>query len=80
MTEGAAFLFLAIMALSLIPFDREDSFGAPGIWLPFGVGVSRTEYAYGAFDLVLFAYPLQRLWGYVHRRIAAGAVKRLPTR
>jgi len=26
----------------------------PGIWFPFGVGVSRTQYAYAAFDLVLF--------------------------
>jgi hypothetical protein len=26
-----------------------------GIWFPFGVGVSRTQYAYAAFDLVLFA-------------------------
>jgi hypothetical protein len=27
----------------------------PGIWFPFGVGVSRTQFAYAAFDLVLFA-------------------------
>ena len=26
----------------------------PGIWFPFGVGVSRTQFAYAAFDLVLF--------------------------
>jgi hypothetical protein len=27
----------------------------PGIWFPFGVGVSRTQFAYAAFDLVLLA-------------------------
>ena len=36
--------------------------GAPGIWFLFGVGVSRTEYAHAAFDVVFLAYPLQRLW------------------
>jgi len=38
--------------------------GVPGIWFPFGVGVSRTEYAYAAFDVVMFFYLLQRLWAY----------------
>ena len=38
--------------------------GVPGIWFPFGVGVSRTEYAYALFDVVMFAYLLQRLWAY----------------
>jgi hypothetical protein len=33
----------------------------PGIWFPFGVGVSRTEYAYGAFAVVMFALLLRRL-------------------
>jgi hypothetical protein len=27
----------------------------PGIWFPFGVGVSRTQYAYAAFDVAVFA-------------------------
>ena len=36
--------------------------GVPGIWFPYGVGVSRTEYAYFAFDIVLFIYLLKRLW------------------
>ncbi len=36
--------------------------GVPGIWFPYGVGVSRTEYAYVAFDVALFAYLLHSLW------------------
>jgi hypothetical protein len=42
--------------------------GVPGIWLPYGVGVSRTEYAYFAFDIVLFIYLLQRLWRFTPSR------------
>lgn len=36
--------------------------GVPGIWFPYGVGVSRTQYAYVAFVIVLFVYLLRRLW------------------
>jgi hypothetical protein len=39
--------------------------GIPGIWFPWGVGVSRTEYAYAAFDIALFLYLLTRLWRFV---------------
>jgi len=42
--------------------------GVPGIWFPFGVGVSRTEYTYFAFDAVLFIYLLQRLWRFAPPR------------
>lgn len=34
----------------------------PGIWFPFGVGVSRTQYAYAAFDVALFLLLLRRLY------------------
>jgi hypothetical protein len=33
----------------------------PGIWFPFGVGVSRTQLVYMAFDVLLFALLLRRL-------------------
>jgi hypothetical protein len=42
--------------------------GVPGIWFPYGVGVSRTEYAYFAVDIVLFIYLLQRLWRFAPSR------------
>jgi hypothetical protein len=32
-----------------------------GIWFPFGVGVSRTEYALAALNIPLFALLLRRL-------------------
>lgn len=32
----------------------------PGIWFPFGTGVSRTQFAYAGFDLVLFAWLVRR--------------------
>jgi len=44
--------------------------GVPGIWFPYGVGVSRTEYAYVAFDVALFAYLLHRLWRFSPARPA----------
>jgi hypothetical protein len=39
--------------------------GVQGIWFPFGVGVSRTEYAHAVFDVLMFAYLLARLWHFV---------------
>lgn len=51
--------WLAAIAAVLVPiglFAPElSALHITGIWFPFGVGVSRTQYAYAAFDLVLFA-------------------------
>jgi len=42
----------AVVSLSVGLFADELSLlGVPGIWFPFGVGVSRTEYAYAVFDI-----------------------------
>jgi len=42
----------AAVAMSVGLFADELSLaGVPGIWFPFGVGVSRTQYAYAAFDI-----------------------------
>jgi hypothetical protein len=38
--------------------------GVPGIWFPYGIGVSLSEYAYAAFDVAMFFCLLQRLWSY----------------
>ena len=48
---------LAAMTLVLGgQFARElSAVGIPGIWFPFGVGVSRTQYLYASFGVVLFA-------------------------
>jgi hypothetical protein len=69
-SEWLAMLAMVLLAIGLFATEL-GAIGAPGIWFPFGVGVSRTEYAYAAFDIVLFAYLLQRLWRYASRPGAA---------
>lgn len=41
--------------------------GIPGIWFPFGTGVSRSQYAYAVFIALLFALILMRSAGYGRR-------------
>lgn len=46
---------LVLLLISIGQFAREVSaIGIPGIWFPFGTGVSRTQYAYAGFDVVFF--------------------------
>jgi hypothetical protein len=53
------FLLLALLAGTVGLFGPEVSLlGIPGIWFPFGVGVSRTEYANGLFAVTLLIYLL----------------------
>ncbi len=52
--RGGATRFLALITLALITlsfFGDEllDPIGVPGIWFPFGIGVSRTQYIYAIF-------------------------------
>jgi hypothetical protein len=43
-------------------FTQElSSLHIQGIWLPFRTGVSRTQFAYAAFDVCMFALLLHRL-------------------
>jgi hypothetical protein len=52
----------AILLISVGLFAPELSqVGVPGIWFPFATGVSRTQFAYAAFDVVFFALTWQRL-------------------
>jgi hypothetical protein len=54
---------LAAATLSVGLFAQElSALGLPGIWFPFGVGVSRTQYAYAVFAPLLFTLLLARLW------------------
>ena len=67
-------LVAAILLVSIGLFAQELSLiGIPGIWFPFGVGVSRTEYAYAFFDIALAALLLRRL-----NSLRAGADRRAP--
>jgi len=52
--EGWLFL-PAILLISTGLFAQELSeLHIPGIWFPYGVGVSRTQYAYAAFSVIMF--------------------------
>jgi hypothetical protein len=67
--RGRWVLFLSILTGSVSVFGRElNELGVPGIWFPYGVGLSRSECANAAFAAVLFIYLIQRLW-----RFAPGA-------
>lgn len=63
--KRASDCWLAVCATVLISvglFASELSLlRVPSIWFPYGVGVSRTQFAYAAFDLVLFALLLRRI-------------------
>lgn len=64
------FALPAILLVSIGLFAQELSMlHVPGIWFPFGTGVSRTEYAYAAFDVALFVLLLHRI--YTFRRQSA---------
>jgi hypothetical protein len=57
------FTLPAVLLISVGLFAQELSMlHVPGIWFPFGTGVSRTEYAYAAFDVALFVLLLHRLY------------------
>ncbi|HEY6274093.1 MAG TPA: hypothetical protein VIX19_19090 [Terriglobales bacterium] len=63
--------WLAIPALLLVSvglFAQELSqLGVKGIWFPFGTGVSRTQFAYAAFDVALFVLLWCRLQVFAER-------------
>lgn len=50
-----------VVLISIGQYARELSvLGIRGIWFPFGTGVSRTQFAYAAFDAVSFVLLLRR--------------------
>lgn len=58
--RGLAVAAILLVAMVLFPQDI-SALHVKGIWFPFGVGVSRTEYALAALDVPLFALLLRRL-------------------
>src|SRR5262249_548563 len=65
------FTLPAVILISIGLFAKELSgLGITGIWFPFGTGVSRTQFAYAAFDIVLFVLLLRRFLFFAHRRQA----------
>lgn len=52
----------AVVLVSVGLFAQElNVLHVPGIWFPFGTGVSRAQFAYAAFDAAMFALLLRRL-------------------
>ena len=67
MVRGGAMRTLALvtLALTVLAFfggELLDPIGVPGIWFPFGIGVSRTQYLYAIF-IPLLAFLIVRSWG-----------------
>lgn len=59
-------LLLTLLAGSMSIFARElHQLGVPGIWFPYGVGLSLSECSNAAFGGLLFIYLLQRLWRFI---------------
>jgi hypothetical protein len=59
----------AILLISTGLFAPELSFlKIPAIWFPYGTGVSRTQFAYAAFNIALFLLFLRRLRQYALKR------------
>ena len=64
-----ATLVLALITVALFSRELLDPLGVPGIWFPFGIGVSRTQYLY-AIILPLLAIVIARTMG--SREIKSG--------
>jgi hypothetical protein len=53
---------LCVILISIGLFAQElSNLHIQGIWFPYGTGVSRTQFAYAAFDLAMFVLLLRRL-------------------
>ena len=59
----------AVLAIGAVLFTPElAAVRVPGIWFPWGVGLSLSECASVAFVLLLFTLVLRRLWSYAGRK------------
>jgi hypothetical protein len=54
-----AFLILALIVVAFFGGELLDPIGVPGIWFPFDIGVSRTQYLY-AITIPLLAILIVR--------------------
>ena len=67
--SGGWYALPAVLAIGAALFTPElVAVHVPGIWFPWGVGLSLSECASVAFVLLLFVLVLRRLWSYAGRR------------
>lgn len=67
--RDAWFALPAMLLVSTGLFAQELSeLHLKGIWFPFGTGVSRTQFAYAAFDVAMFVLLWNRLQRFAERR------------
>jgi hypothetical protein len=53
----------AVILISTGLFAQElSSLNVPGIWFPYGIGVSRTQYAYAGFIIFMFCILVALKW------------------
>jgi hypothetical protein len=57
--RALALVTLAVIVAGLFGGELLDPIGVPGIWFPFGIGVSRTQYVY-AILIPLLAFLIVR--------------------
>jgi ABC-type proline/glycine betaine transport system permease subunit len=57
--RSLALVTLASIMAALFGGELLDTIGVPGIWFPFGIGVSRTQYVY-AIAIPLLAFLIAR--------------------
>ena len=58
-----ALITLALTVIGMFGGELLDPIGVPGIWFPFGIGVSRTQYIYAVFIPVLAFLVVRTLGG-----------------
>jgi hypothetical protein len=71
----AALPLLTLLTVGVAIFVQEvDVLGVRGIWFPFGVGVSRTEYASAVFDVILAVWLIVELLRHAPRSTVEASV------
>lgn len=70
---------VVVLLVAVSQFSVEVSaLGVPGIWFPFGVGVSRTQYAYAAMVVGLAVLLLRRIRQAAMASTAEAGTRRVP--
>ena len=53
-------LALLLVTIALFPKEVSELHVIPGIWFPYGVGVSRGQFFYAAFVFVMYVILIQK--------------------